>query len=86
MAGRSIQQEARIESLPAIRFGNTPIPEKLRPSVFISLSIQEWGPARIETILDRAGSKLPENRRAHWADWTFAAKQRVCGCGMQRLQ
>jgi hypothetical protein len=36
MAGRSIQQEARIESLPAIRFGNTPIPEKLRGSVFIS--------------------------------------------------
>jgi hypothetical protein len=86
MAGRSIQQEARIESLPAIRCRNTSIPGKLRASVFISLSIQDRGPAHIETVPYAAGSKLPENRRAHWADWTFAAKQRVCGCGMQRLQ
>jgi hypothetical protein len=40
MAGRSIQQEALIESIAAIRFGNTPILGKLRASVFISLSIQ----------------------------------------------
>ena len=79
MAGRSIQQEQRIESLPAITRWNTSILGKLRASVFISSLIQDREPAPVETVPFRRGCQLHSNKVAHSVARAFTAMRRECG-------
>src|ERR1035441_7194761 len=86
MAGRSIQQEVRIESLPAFRCRNTSILGKLRGSVFNSLSIQGWGPAISKLSPIWRASSCSTISGCIQLSETSAQRKGICACGLQRMQ